>query len=242
MKTDEVARKIEVLAVSTPEAAEFEGLRAALGGCAGTHNPHVFGDPVLREAWARGMAQVHAYRDRELEIQAGRGLHPMAAELAQVLGLLAGLARAHQESMQFLRLLGGRDARDDYQRVLGQLGELDAAHLEALATRVLSSLPLLLVPEASGGAGEVFRDDTPERLVYEGIVLGEDSGQLTASVEVVEGEQVVEVVLISVDVLELSADGTVADVELRLPREVARELGRQLLAGADARDVAGASA
>lgn len=60
-------------AVPTPEqAAEVEGLRAALSGCAGTHNPHVFGDPVLREAWARGMRQVHAYRDRELEIQADR--------------------------------------------------------------------------------------------------------------------------------------------------------------------------
>ena len=69
MNTDEVARKIEALTASTLEAAEVEGLRAALGGCAGTHNPHVFGDPALREAWARGLRQVHAYRDRELEIQ-----------------------------------------------------------------------------------------------------------------------------------------------------------------------------
>lgn len=158
----------------------------------------------------------------------------MVAELAHVLGLLAELARAHQELAQFLRLLGGRDARDDYQRVLSQLGELDVENLEALASRVQTSLPLLPAPAASGGAGEVSRDDTPERLVvYDGIVLAEDPEQLAASVAVVEGETVVGLVVIAADIMELSADGTVADVGVRLPREVARDLGRQLLAGAD---------
>lgn len=113
------------------EVAEVEGLRAALGGCAGTHNPHMFGDPALREAWARGMRQLHAYRDRELEIQAGR------MPLQELRALLRAV---------FLGAEG-----QDVAREAGRL--FDA----------LASVPLLPVPEASGGAGGASRNDTPER-------------------------------------------------------------------------------
>lgn len=87
----------------------------------------------------------------------------------------------------------------------------------------------------------LLSDDTPERLLYEGIVLGENPDELAASVAVVEGDLVVGVVLIGVQVPELSAEG-VADVGVQLPREVARDLGRQLLAAADAGKVAGVQA
>ena len=195
MKTDEVARKIEPQPASTLEAAEIEGLRAALGGCAGTHNPHVFGDPVLREAWARGMRQVHAYRDRELEIQVGR------LPLLELCTLLRAV---------FLGAEG-----QDINREAGRL--FDA----------LASLPLLPVPAASGGAGEVSKDDTPERLPD---LIGQ-FGDHYADVDLEAGETELPVMLTlyHAALLEAHAGGDEADAALPLGFDDAEALGVRLI-------------
>lgn len=52
-------------AQAAADAAEQEGIMAGLNGCVGTHNPHLFGDAALGDAWERGNARVRAVRDQE---------------------------------------------------------------------------------------------------------------------------------------------------------------------------------
>lgn len=144
---------------------------------------------------------MHAYRDHELEIQAGR------IPLQELRALLRAV---------FLGAEG-----QDVAREAGRL--FDA----------LASVPLLPVPEASGGAGEVRRDDTPERSSRQELASADE--QVYASIEVepdTEGHPVLVGLTVHRGVLLEAYGEDEADVVLALSQAEARALAGGLGAAA----------
>lgn len=81
----EVLMQLDPAALRARVDIEADGMRAGLGGHAGTHNPYIWkGSPEHRDAWSRGQQAVEKF---------GRDRYQMGYEKAQeVAGVEAGVA------------------------------------------------------------------------------------------------------------------------------------------------------
>lgn len=71
-------------------AAHHEGMKAATGGAAATHNPYIYsrGSVELQRAWAEGQALVATFADRQVQIHNAK-----ARELGMTLDLFSDAAQ-----------------------------------------------------------------------------------------------------------------------------------------------------